>query len=77
MFRQQEIVPFFVHPPGIDCEDYRLASSCASDQERFKVLGMLLENLGIDKVLQSGKREDGKAAIADLEKSHGKWIRIS
>ena len=39
----------------------------ASDRERFNVLGMLLENLGIDKVVRFGKLEDWKAAIADLE----------
>jgi hypothetical protein len=39
----------------------------ASEQERFNVLGMLLENLGIDKVVRFGKLEDWKAAIADLE----------
>jgi hypothetical protein len=40
----------------------------ASDRERFNVLGMLLENLGIDKVVRFGKLEDWKAAIADVEK---------
>jgi hypothetical protein len=39
----------------------------ASEQERFNVLGMLLENLGIDKVVRFGKLEDWKSAIADLE----------
>jgi hypothetical protein len=39
----------------------------ASERERFNVLGMLLENLGIDKVVRFGKLEDWKAAIADLE----------
>jgi hypothetical protein len=29
---------------------------------------MLLENLGIDRVVQFGRLEDWKAAIADLEK---------
>jgi hypothetical protein len=43
----------------------------ASDRERLVVLGMLLENLGIDKVIQFGKLEDWKAAIGDLEKNHG------
>jgi hypothetical protein len=43
----------------------------ASDRERFNVLGMLLENLGIDKVIRFGKLEDWKAAIADLEKKQG------
>jgi hypothetical protein len=39
----------------------------ASDRERFVVLGMLLETLGIDRVVRFGKLEDWKAAIADLE----------
>jgi hypothetical protein len=39
----------------------------ASDRERLTVLAMLLENLGIDKVLRFGKLADWKAAIADLE----------
>ena len=43
----------------------------ASDRERLNVLGMLLENLGIDKVVRFGKLEDWKAAIADLEKKQG------
>jgi hypothetical protein len=43
----------------------------ASDRERLNVLGMLLENLGIDKVIRFGRLEDWKAAIADLEKQHG------
>ena len=40
----------------------------ASEQERLIVLGMLLENLGIDRAVRFGKLEDWKAAIADLEK---------
>jgi hypothetical protein len=40
----------------------------ASERERLVVLGMLLENLGIDKVIQLGKLEDWKAAIAEREK---------
>jgi len=40
----------------------------ASDRERLIVLGMLLENLGIDRAIRYGKLEDWKAAIADLEK---------
>ncbi len=40
----------------------------ASDRERLVVLGMLLENLGIDKAIRFGKLEDWKRAIADLEK---------
>jgi hypothetical protein len=43
----------------------------ASEQERFNVLGMLLENLGIDKVVRFGKLENWKAAIADLETKQG------
>lgn len=40
----------------------------AGERERLSVLGMLLENLGIDAVVRFGKLEDWKAAIADLEK---------
>ena len=40
----------------------------ASERERLVVLGMLLENLGIDKVIQLGKLEDWKAAIPEREK---------
>ena len=40
----------------------------ASEARRFIVLGMLLENLGIDKVVRFGNLEDWKAAIADLER---------
>jgi hypothetical protein len=43
----------------------------ASDRERLNVLGMLLENLGIDRAIRYGKLEDWKAAIADLEKKQG------
>jgi len=35
------------------------------------VLGMLLENLGIDRVVRFGRLEDWKAAIEDLEKQQG------
>jgi hypothetical protein len=42
----------------------------ASDRQRFIVLGMLLENLGIDKVVRFGNLADWKAAIADLERQH-------
>jgi hypothetical protein len=45
----------------------------ASERERLDVLGMLLENLGIDKVVQFGKLEDWKTAIEDLEKRRGCW----
>jgi hypothetical protein len=40
----------------------------ASDRQRLLVLGMLLENMGINTVVRFGKLEDWKAAIADLEK---------
>jgi hypothetical protein len=43
----------------------------ASDRERLNVMGMLFENLGIDKVVRFGKLEDWKAAIEDLEKKQG------
>jgi hypothetical protein len=43
----------------------------ASESQRFIVLGMLLENLGIDKVVKFGNLEDWKAAIADLEREAG------
>jgi len=43
----------------------------ASDRQRLIVLGMLLENLGIDRAIRFGKIEDWKAAIADLEKKQG------
>jgi hypothetical protein len=42
-----------------------------SDRERLNVLGMLLENLGIDKAVRFGRLEDWKSAIADLEKQRG------
>ncbi len=42
-----------------------------SERERLNVLGMLLENLGIDKVVRFGRLEDWKAAIEDLEKKQG------
>ena len=38
-----------------------------SDRQRLIVLGMLLENLGIDAVVRFGKLGDWKAAIAELE----------
>jgi hypothetical protein len=43
----------------------------ASERERLTVLGMLLENLGIDKAVRLGKLADWKAALADLEKQQG------
>jgi hypothetical protein len=41
------------------------------EDQRLTVLGMLLENLGIDKVIRFRKLEDWKAAIADLESQRG------
>jgi hypothetical protein len=43
----------------------------ANDRERLTVLGMLMETLGIDRVIQFGKLSDWKAAIADLERDEG------
>jgi hypothetical protein len=43
----------------------------ASNRERLVVLGMLLENLGIDRAVQFGRLEDWKAAIEHLEKRQG------
>jgi hypothetical protein len=43
----------------------------ASERQRLLVLGMLLENLGIDEVVRFGGLEDWKAPIADLEKRQG------
>src|SRR6516162_6397618 len=43
----------------------------ASDRERLIVLGMLFENLGIDRAVRHGRLEDWKAAIEDLEKKEG------
>ena len=40
----------------------------AGEAQRLMVLGMLLENLGIDKVVRFGKLEDWKAAIAVRER---------
>lgn len=40
----------------------------AGEQQRLLVLGMLLELLGIDKVVRFGNLADWKAAIADLER---------
>ena len=42
-----------------------------SDRQRLIVLGMLLENLSIDRAIQFGKLEDWKAAIAALERKQG------
>jgi hypothetical protein len=48
----------------------------ASERQRLTVLGMLLENLGIDQVVRFGTLEDWQAALADLEKQQGskKWF---
>jgi hypothetical protein len=43
----------------------------ASDRERRNVLGMLLENLGIDVAVEYGRLEDWKAAIAQREQREG------
>ena len=45
-----------------------VAGIFSGEPQRLTVLGMLLENLGIDKVVRFGKLEDWQAAIADLEK---------
>jgi hypothetical protein len=37
------------------------------EADRLTVLAMLLENLGIDKVIRLGKPEDWKAAVAELD----------
>ena len=47
----------------------------ASERQRLIVLGMLLENLGIDKAIRFGRLDDWKAAIADLEKQQGSGVR--
>lgn len=39
-----------------------------NERQRLIVLGMLLENLGIDKAVRFGNLADWKAAIADLER---------
>ncbi len=43
----------------------------ASNRERLVVLGMLLENLGIDRAIRFGRLEDWKAAIEEMEKKQG------
>lgn len=43
----------------------------ASERQRLIVLGMLLEILGIDKVVRFGNLADWKAALADLERQSG------
>ena len=48
----------------------------ASNRERLIVLGMLLENLGIDRAVQFGRLEDWKAAIEDLEKKQSSKRQI-
>jgi hypothetical protein len=47
----------------------------ASYRERLSVMGILLENLGIDRVIRFGKLEDWKAAIEELEKKQGSGNR--
>ncbi len=47
----------------------------ASDRERLNVLGMLLENLGIDRAIRFGRLEDWKAAIEEREKQQGSGAR--
>ena len=39
----------------------------SSEEQRINVLAMLLENLGIDRVIQLGNPADWKAAVAELE----------
>lgn len=48
----------------------------ASNRERLIVLGMLLENLGIDRVVQFGRLEDWKAALDDLVKRQDSGSQI-
>jgi hypothetical protein len=43
----------------------------AGDAERRKVLGMLLENMGIDVAVEYGRLEDWKAAVASREQREG------
>jgi len=38
----------------------------SNEDERFTVLAMLLENLGIDQVVRLGNPADWKAAVAEL-----------
>src|SRR3954468_88069 len=42
-----------------------------SDRQRLIVLGILLENLGIDRAVKFGRLEDWKAEIEDMEKERG------
>ena len=56
-------------------ENYAQWLDLVSDRQRLIVLAMLLENLGIDKVVRFGRLEDWKAAIADLEKQRGSGDR--
>jgi hypothetical protein len=48
----------------------------ASERERLNVLGMLQENLGIDKVIRLGRLEDWKTAIAELEKDASSVVHL-
>jgi hypothetical protein len=43
----------------------------ASDRQRMTVLCMILETFGIDRVVQLGRLEDWKAAIAERERQQG------
>jgi hypothetical protein len=43
-----------------------VAGIFTSEEERLTVLAMLLENLGIDKVVRLGNPSDWKAAVAEL-----------
>ncbi len=40
------------------------------DRERLTILAMLLENLGIDKVVRLGNLADWKAAVTELEREN-------
>ncbi len=42
-----------------------------SEAERLTVLAMLLENLGIDKIVSLGSLDDWKSAIADVQRENG------
>ncbi len=46
-----------------------VAGIFASERERLTVLGMILETLGIDRVLDFGKLADWKAAVAAREEA--------
>jgi hypothetical protein len=46
-----------------------LNSIFAHEIQRFVLLGLILQRIGIDKVVRFGEIPDWKAAIADLERS--------